>query len=310
MTRQGQAPPPQVETAPETMAGVPLPLDDPSSIPLGADTTAAAAPADITSDAAPGPTLDDARRALAEGRHADAISQSRELLAGTLPSRQRRLALEIVARALAGQNRAAEAQAAFADLMRRYPAYTPDPSLSQAERAAYEAARTAADQAAAAAPSTPAAPTPAPSAPVTTATINVKVEPFADFFVNDQRLDGNKKQFRATVPPGTHRVKVTHPSLGEREWRVTLTAGQTQELEYDFTSVAGSITVTAEPTWGDIYMNGVRIGHTTPWTISPVPPGEHDITIVREGYVVEGGAQRVNIKVREHLNLKFRLKKR
>jgi hypothetical protein len=282
---------------------------------LGAALTPPAQPEDpapAPEDAAP-PSIDDARSALDEGRYAESLSMTRTLLAGSLPNRQRRLGLEIVARSLAGLNRSRESQSAFTDLMKRYPAYTPDPSLNSAERSAYDAAKAELDRrAAAAAPPPVEAPAPVtPPAPAaTTATIVVKVEPFADFFVDDKRVDGNKKLFRTTVTPGTHKVMVTHPSLGNREWSVTLAAGQTRELEYDFSSLAGSITVTAEPTWGDIYMDGVRIGHTTPWTISPVPPGQHDITLVREGYVVEGGAQRVNIKVRDELTLKFRLKKK
>ena len=307
---------------------VPAGRDANASIPAGSDSAfAAAAPADSPAAIVPPateagtpavpakPTIDDARRALDEGRYAEAITLSRELLAGSLPGRQRRLGLEIVARALAGQGRAGDAQTAFADLMKRFPAYTPDPSLTSLERAAYDAAKAAADRGAATPPAPPVqAPAPV-EAPATTrgtgdATLVVKVEPFADFYLDDQRLDGNKKLFRTTVKPGTHKVLLKHPSLGNREWTVTLAPGQTRELEYDFTSLAGSITVTSEPTWGDIYMDGVRIGHTTPWTISPVPPGVHDITLVREGYVVEGGAQRVDVKIRDKITLNFRLKKK
>ncbi len=274
-----------------------------------------AVPAPPATQAGAKPTIDDARRALDEGRYAEALKTARALMAGSLPGRQRRLALEIVARSLAGQNHAKEAQSAFLDLMKRYPSYTPDPSFDSAERTAYDAAKAALDKVAAA-PATPPveppapteAPKPAPGA--TTGTIVVKVSPYADFYVDGQKLDGNKAQFRTTVKPGPHTILVKHPSLGQREWTITVAAGETRTLENDFTTLAGSIFVTSEPTWGDIYMDGVRIGHTTPWTISPVPPGRHDITVVREGYIVEGGAQRVDVKIRDKLQLKFRLKKK
>jgi hypothetical protein len=315
MTR-GPAGEPARDSSPAATATLPA-ADSAAVTTLAADSAglpAAAAPARPAADA-PKPTIDDAKRALDEGRNADALALARELLAGSLPGRQRRMGLEIVARALAGQGRAGDAQAAFADLMKRFPAYSPDPSLNSAERSAYDAAKAAADRPTAAAATPPVQPpapveAPASASGATTATILVKVEPYADFYVDDRRLDGNKKQFRATVSPGTHKVMVSHPTLGNREWSVTLAGGQTRELAYDFTSLAGSITVTSDPTWGDIYVDGVRVGHTTPWTISPVPPGEHDITIVREGYVVEGGAQRVNVKLRDNITLKFRLKKK
>jgi len=315
MTRQ----PPEEPSTPATQtATTPLPAADSAAVPsMAADTTALAAAPEAPAPPAEAarPTIDDAKQALDEGRYAEALTLSREMLAGSLPGRQRRMGLEIVARSLASQGRTREAQEAFADLLKRYPAYTPDPSLTAAERTAYDAAKAAADRVAAGAatPATPPVEAPPPVEPPassTTATLVVKVDPYGDFFVDDRRLDGNKKLFRTTLKPGAHKVTVKHPTLGSREWSVTLAAGETRELEYDFTSLAGSITVTSEPTWGDIYMDGVRIGHTTPWTITPVPPGEHDITLVREGYVVDGGAQRVNVKLRDKLTLNFKLKKK
>ena len=55
-------------------------------------------------------------------------------------------------------------------------------------------------------------------------------------------------------------------------------------------------------------MDGVRIGHTTPWDISPVPPGKHEISLVRDGFSPDGGAQTVDVKPGETKTVRFKLK--
>jgi len=308
----------------EPSAPVSLPVAPPESAlavepRLGgeADSATIPVPPAETPAAQAKPTIDDALHLLEKARYAEALSNARSLLAGHPPSRQRRLAMEIVARAYAGQGRAVEAAGAFRDLIEAYPAYSPDRSLTATEVAAYRQAKAdiARADSLAAARAAPAEPPPQPPPATkpqtaTTATIVVHVEPYADFLVDDQRIDGNKKLYRYSVKPGPHKVTVKHPTLGSREWSLSLKAGETQELDYDFTSLAGRIRVESEPTWGDVYMDGVRIGHATPWEISPVPPGVHDITLVREGYVVEGGAQRVDVKLRDKITLRFKLKKK
>ena len=49
---------------------------------------------------------------------------------------------------------------------------------------------------------------------------------------------------------------------------------------------------------------------TSPWEITPVPPGKHEISLVREGWTVDGGAQTTDVRIGETRTLKFKLKRR
>ena len=258
--------------------------------------------------------LDAAQKAFDAGDYTGAANMARKsLVAKGLTRNDKRAAHELVARSTArGQGAAAGAQA-FVRLLKLYPAYKPDPSFSPQERGAFETAKLNV------AAGTPAAPAPVvagPSPAVTgnsnaTGTVSVHANPFAEgFLVDGVVVDQNKKEFRVPLKPGAHKIAVRHPSLGSHEWAVQVVAGQTLELSHDFTAAAGSITVTAEPTWGEIYMDGVRIGHNTPWDISPVAPGKHEITLVREGYAPDGGAQSVEVKTGKTMAVRFKLKKK
>jgi hypothetical protein len=52
------------------------------------------------------------------------------------------------------------------------------------------------------------------------------------------------------------------------------------------------------------------VGHPTPWDITPVTAGKHEVSLVREGWAVEGGAQTVEVKAGESKVVKFKLKQK
>jgi hypothetical protein len=162
-------------------------------------------------------------------------------------------------------------------------------------------------KAAALAAAAPAAPQP----PAGDATVIVTVSPFANFTVDGQAKSQNAKTWRGALKPGKHTIKVEHPTLGGHEWSVELEASETKELEYDFLSAAaGTISITAEGGWAEIYLDGDKIGHPTPWVITGVLPGKHEISLVREGFTVDGGAKTVTVKAGQQANVSFKLKKK
>jgi len=192
------------------------------------------------------------------------------------------------------------------------PALTP----AQAESVKAVAARAkavrdsiAAAKAAAKAAAATATATPATAAAGGEATVIVTAAPFANFFVDGAAKTQNAKTWRGKLPAGKHTIRVEHPTLGKHEWPVELEAGETKELEYDFLATsAGSISVTSEGGWAEIYLNGDKIGHPTPWVITGVLPGKHEISLVREGYTVDGGAKTVTVKAGQEAKVSFKLK--
>jgi tRNA A-37 threonylcarbamoyl transferase component Bud32 len=225
----------------------------------------------------------------------------------TLPRKDLRPARELIARSLVRLGRVAEAGRAFAELLTAFPGYRPGPGVTSAERGVFETARL---NLASAHPDTAAPAPPLPPPPGrASATLRVTAVPFAATFTVDGHMLGqNQQEFTAALAPGHHTVVLKHPSLGTREWSVELAAGRTTTLSHDFTGSTGSIEVSSEPTWGDLYMDGVRIGKTTPWEIKAVPPGRHEVTLVRDGFAVEGGAQIVELRPGEKKTVRFKLR--
>ena len=151
--------------------------------------------------------------------------------------------------------------------------------------------------------------TPPPAPATGDATVAVTASPFATFYVDGEKKAENAKSWRGSLKPGKHAVKVVHPTLGEQSWNLDLAAGESKDLSYDFlAAAAGTISVTAEGGWAEIYLDGDKIGHPTPWVITGVLPGKHEISLVREGFTVDGGAKTVTVKAGQQANVSFKLK--
>jgi tRNA A-37 threonylcarbamoyl transferase component Bud32 len=169
------------------------------------------------------------------------------------------------------------------------------------------AAKAAARAAAKAAP-TSAGP-PSPASAEGNGTVSVTASPFATFIVDGEKKSENAKSWHGSLKAGKHTIRVEHPTLGNKEWPIELAAGEAKDLEYDFLSAAsGTINVAAEGGWAEIYLDGDRIGHPTPWVITGVLPGKHEISLVREGYTVDGGAKTVTVKAGQQASVSFKLK--
>ena len=162
---------------------------------------------------------------------------------------------------------------------------------------------------------TPPAPAPAPVKDEpkagAMATLIVKATPYAATLTVDGEAKGaNQSQFKLTLKPGKHTIKMTHTTGAPFETSVTLDAGDEQTINHDFTGNFGSISVSAGPTWGEIYLDGDPQGKTTPYVIANLRPKEYQVVLVRDGYTVEGGAQFVTVKPGQTANVKFKLKQK
>ncbi len=160
----------------------------------------------------------------------------------------------------------------------------------------------------------PPAPAPAPKEEPKSnamATLIVKATPFASTLTVDGDTKGaNQSQFKLSLKPGKHTVRMTHTTGAPYETTVNLDAGDEQTITHDFTGTFGSINVSADPTWGEIYLDGDPQGKTTPFVISNLRPKEYQVVLVRDGYTVEGGAQFVTVKPGQTVNVKFKLKQK
>ncbi|MEQ1834273.1 MAG: PEGA domain-containing protein, partial [Candidatus Eisenbacteria bacterium] len=139
----------------------------------------------------------------------------------------------------------------------------------------------------------------------------VSVTPYGNFIVDGQPRSQNTKSWSGALAPGVHKVRVEHPTLGAKDWDIELAAGESKELEYDFLAAGtGSISVASEGGWAEIYLDGDKTGHTTPFVLTGVLPGKHEVSVVREGFSVAGGANTVNVKAGQQVSVSFKVKQK
>ncbi|MEP0545975.1 MAG: protein kinase [Rhodothermales bacterium] len=124
---------------------------------------------------------------------------------------------------------------------------------------------------------------PAETPPAATGTIRVLARPFGDVYVDGQRrASGTNAPVFATVSPGTHRVRVTHPTFGTQERSVRVRADQTAEVFIEFAAPV-QVTVVSDPINALILLDGRAMGRYTPATIT-IPAGRHTVEVRRDGY--------------------------
>jgi len=158
-------------------------------------------------------------------------------------------------------------------------------------------------------------PAPAVSTPATPAeptsggegTLVVSAAPFASIFVDDKPVGANVPSVTLALPRGRHSVRAAHPTLGSQEWSVEMRAGETKRLSHDFiASNSGGIRVAAS-VWAYVLLDGKATGKTTPCVLAGLKTGEHSISLVRQGFEVQGGAKTVTVKAGSEAQVDFTL---
>jgi serine/threonine protein kinase len=146
-------------------------------------------------------------------------------------------------------------------------------------------------------------------APGTMGTLDIEALPFAQYFVDGALRDANKGRMTLDVEAGrAHSVRVVHPVCGSHEWpSVRVGAGEVLPLKYNFQKDKGSIAVGHQGAWGYVELDGERTAKVTPTTLECIPSGSHKVNLVRDGFVVEGGAKTVTVRPGEPATVSLKL---
>ncbi len=140
-------------------------------------------------------------------------------------------------------------------------------------------------------------------------TLEIRVSPFATYYVDDQQVASNVASTRQQLKPGLHSVRAVHPAFDPQEWKnVRIEPGKTVTLTHDFIAASRvTLRVTADP-WAEVVVDGQRTGKFTPCEIQ-VAAGTHTVTVVRDGFALEGSPQTVALKGGPPVSLSFKLRK-
>lgn len=115
------------------------------------------------------------------------------------------------------------------------------------------------------------------------ARLELDVRPWGNVFVDDSlHRDEAEGTYTLTLSPGSHDVRITHPSLGTQRRVLTLEPGGVQRVSFDLNE-RYPVTVTSSPTYGEIYVDGRSTGRYTPHRLQ-LPAGVHRISVDRSGF--------------------------
>ena len=127
------------------------------------------------------------------------------------------------------------------------------------------------------------------------ADVRILVRPFGDIFVDDRRkAKGTNQLHREALAPGTYLVRAVHPTFGTWEKRITVTAGATHEVLFNF-NAEYEVTVTSQPPNAEIFLDGRPTGRYTP-SVLKVRPGQHQISVTKRGYTSTEGTRHLVVE--------------
>lgn len=127
------------------------------------------------------------------------------------------------------------------------------------------------------------------------ADVRIVVRPFGDIFVDDRRKAKETNQLhREELAPGTYLVRAVHPTFGTWEKRITVTAGETHEVLFNF-NAEYEVIVTSQPPNAEIFLDGSSTGRYTP-SVLKVRPGQRLISVSKRGYTSTEGARHLVVE--------------
>lgn len=86
------------------------------------------------------------------------------------------------------------------------------------------------------------------------------------------------------VAPGVHKVQVKRPGFKDFNGTVTVRPGAVAHVIVVLEPVSGVLAVQSEPADAEVLVDGARAG-VTPLKDALLPPGSHEVTVRRDGFV-------------------------
>ncbi len=83
---------------------------------------------------------------------------------------------------------------------------------------------------------------------------------------------------------GTHRIVATCPGYEAWQKTVEVAFDRDSTLSIELTPYPGSLVVRSNPAGADIFLDGVRLGPVTPWSLTRLPAGPHTLSLRLTGY--------------------------
>ena len=132
--------------------------------------------------------------------------------------------------------------------------------------------------------------------------------PWGSVYIDgDLRKEDTNIQYETSISAGSHKIKAVHPALGEWEKHIQIKGNTTKEILIDFNRIV-NLTVTSEPNYCEIFLDGKSTGKYTPKQIKLIT-GKHTISVRKEGYTLPGGYLEISVNEDVKDPLHFQLTK-
>jgi hypothetical protein len=139
-------------------------------------------------------------------------------------------------------------------------------------------------------------------------TVTIHVEPSATYTVDGKPMGEAGPSTSLILKPGHYVVRAENPQYGVQEWPVDVKADGLIQLEHDFVAAsAATVHVSSSNDPARVFLDGTDTGKSTPCDLR-VPPGSHAVMLQKDGF--DPQTQSANLKARENVHLKFKLKKK
>ena len=157
-----------------------------------------------------------------------------------------------------------------------------------------------------------------PMTPISAALKIVSIPDKARVYLNNEPR-GQTPLDLAELAPGKYRVRVEMDGYEPTARDVDLGRGSKKSEEFRLTSNTGKIELITEPDRVTVYLDGKKVGETKakpesttnisePLGVEPIPAGDHELRLVRKGYIE--GKQKVLIEQGKTVPLHVKLTRR
>ncbi len=139
-----------------------------------------------------------------------------------------------------------------------------------------------------------------------TGTLRIIVRPFGDIYIEGKpKAKETNQVYSETLPVGVYRVRAVHKSFGSWEKEITVRAGQSHDVLFNF-NAEYRLTVTSEPVNAEILVDGQSTGRFTP-SVVRLRPGQRTIEVRKQGF--KTGRNRLTVEGHARAPLHFSLQR-
>lgn len=131
----------------------------------------------------------------------------------------------------------------------------------------------------------------------------VEVNPWADIFIDNQKIGTTPLDDEIELEPGTYELKLIHPDYPDYVKTLNVKSGERQTVKINLYEEVGYLDCKIFP-WGDIYINGAYKNSTPLRKPLALLPGEYNVKIINPGYSLNI-EEIVTIKAKEKVELKY-----